>query len=136
MSVYIDTSAFYAVVDASDSNHQSAVLTWKHLLDRDEVLFTSNYVVAEMVALLHHRFGTKIVRRFVGDNLPAVFVRWVDQATHDAALGAMLSTRGKRGPSLVDYVSFETINRNKIDSVFAYDRRFEDRGFNLVGSQP
>jgi predicted nucleic acid-binding protein len=133
VSVYVDTSVFYAIVDSTDSNHRSAAETWQSLLQKDETLVTSIYVVTEIVALLHNRFGTDVVYRFVQDDLPAVTIQWIDQATHNAALSAMLATPGRRGPSLTDCVSFEIIRASRIDSVFVYDRHFEGRGFRLVG---
>ena len=133
MSVYIDTSAFYAIVDTTDANHRPAVQVWQSLLRDGEALVTSLYVVTETVALLHHRFGTDVVSRFVQDDLPVVSVHWIDQATHSAALGAMLATPGRSGPSLTDCASFEIIRGSRIDRVFAYDRHFRSRGFDLVG---
>ena len=132
MSVYVDTSAFYAIVDAKDSNHTPAADTWRRLISAGEYLITSSYVVTEIIALLHHRLGTEVVYRFVQDDLPAVEVEWIDQATHNVALGAMLSAPGRSGPSLTDCVSFEVIRESRIERVFAYDRHFQGRGFDLV----
>jgi predicted nucleic acid-binding protein len=133
VNVYIDTSAFYAIVDATDAHHRSAVQTWQDLLREGDALVTSLYVVTEAVALLHHRFGTEVVSRFLQDDLAVVSVHWIDQATHSAALGAMLAISGRSGPSLTDCASFEIIRGSRIDRVFAYDRHFQDRGFGLLG---
>lgn len=133
MSVYVDTSAFYAIVDTTDANHPAAASMWQHLIDEDEVLFTSSYVITETVALLHNRLGTEVVRRFVEDNLPAVQVQWIDQPTHDIALGAMLAVAGKRGPSLTDCANLEVMRQLKTQSIFAYDQHFSEIGLIVVG---
>ena len=134
MSVYIDTSAFYAIVDATDANHASASAVWQRLLDEDEILLTSSYVVTEMIALLHNRFGTEIVQRFVQDNLTAVQVQWVDQPAHERALAAMLTTPGKRGPSLTDCTNLEIMRQLKTESIFAYDQHFVSLGLSVLGN--
>ncbi|MBW1698131.1 MAG: hypothetical protein JRH18_09280 [Deltaproteobacteria bacterium] len=41
--VFVDTSAFYALMDRSDRNHSKAALLWKHLLQEEYYLLTSNY---------------------------------------------------------------------------------------------
>lgn len=133
MSTYVDTSAFMSIANSNDDRHQSAVKTWSRFLDEGEILVTSNYVVVETVALLHSRHGTPAVRRFTEDLLSVVLIEWVDAQIHTGALSAVLASSGKQSPSLVDCVSFEIINRSRIDTVFAYDRRFQDRGFNVVG---
>lgn len=132
MNVFIDSSAFYALVDAADANHRAAVTVWQSLLRQNEPLVTSNYVITEMVALLHHRFGTDVVRRFVTDNLPVVQVHWVEQSLHDSALGAMLAITSKSGPSLTDCTSLELMRRLDIRRVFAYDRHFENLGLTVL----
>jgi uncharacterized protein len=133
MTVFVDTSAFYAIVDTTDAHHASAMKTWQSLLGHDDRLITSLYVVTETIALLHNRLGTEVVSRFAQDNLPVVMVLWTDLAVHNLALGAMLATPGRSGPSLTDCVSFESIRTHRIDQVFAYDQHFMNRGFNLVG---
>ncbi len=97
------------------------------------MLYASSYVVTETVALLLNRLGTNVVRRFMDDNLPAVEVVWIDQPMHKAALTAMLATPGRRGPSLTDCANMEVMRHLKCDTIFAYDRRFEGRGFNVIG---
>ncbi|MHB9035368.1 MAG: type II toxin-antitoxin system VapC family toxin [Armatimonadota bacterium] len=133
MSVYIDTSAFYAIIDATDGNHQRAVSCWRNILQQGESLVTSSYVVTEIVALLHNRFGTDVVRRFVDDDLPVVDIYWADASIHDSAIRAMLTFRGKRGPSLTDCAGLEIVRLLGIQQVFAYDRHFENHGVGLVG---
>ncbi len=133
MSAYIDTSAFYAIVDTTDENHADAVSTWQNLLQQTEPLVTSSYVLTETIALLHTRLGTDVVRRFVEDNLPAVTVQWADEVTHSAALGAMLSTPGRRGPSLTDCVGLEVMRQLNTRTIFAYDQHFANLGVTVLG---
>jgi predicted nucleic acid-binding protein len=132
LSVFVDTSGFLAVLDTGESNHRYAAEAWLGLLREDALLITTNYVVVETIALLHQRFGVGLVRRFSDDVLPAVSILWVDEQTHSMAIRSVIAG-SRRGPSLVDCVSFRVIASSEVQSVFAYDRHFADRGYNLCG---
>ena len=133
MSIYIDSSAFLAVIDASDKFHPSAVSVWQELLDQQERLVISSYTLIETIAVLHSRLGTIVVTRFLSDLLPAVEVVWADVSDHKAAVLAMLVRPGKSGPSIVDCMSFHVIRQRQIGDVFTYDKHFQGHGFNVIG---
>lgn len=127
MTVYADTSAFYAMFDAADANHERAARSWSELVRNRNRALTSNYVIVENCALLERRLGMSAVRRFVDDVVPALSVTWVDEPLHDSGLNATLAA-GKNGPSLVDCVSFAIIRRLSVAKAFAFDKHFIDQG--------
>lgn len=131
MSVFVDTSAFFAVLDAGDANHKAAVGRWSGILDSSERLVTSNYVVLEVSTLLQHRIGMKALRAFHEDVMPAIRVLWVTEQIHNAALGALLAA-GRRRLSLTDCESFEIMRVNDIRAAFAFDRHFAESGFKVI----
>ena len=53
--VFIDTSAFLAVLDADDEVHEEAKKTWEHLITTNELMRCSNYVLLETFALVQRR---------------------------------------------------------------------------------
>ncbi len=57
MSVFVDTSALLAVLDAGDAQHPPARAAWQTLLERDERLITTSYVPVETFALVQNRLG-------------------------------------------------------------------------------
>jgi uncharacterized protein len=134
LSVYIDTSAFLTILDADDANHEIARSMWISLVESREVVVTSNYVVVESAALLQSRVGVDAVRWLQEDMLGVVVVEWVDESLHVSAMNAVLSG-SRRGPSLVDCVGFEMVRQRPTLRVFAYDRHFENRGFELIGQE-
>lgn len=133
MMTYIDTSAFLAMLDPSDHRYSRAVQTWQMLVDREDRLLISSYVLIETISVLHRRFGMHVVGRFLADIMPVLEIAWMDVNFHTIAVSALLSHPGKGGPSLVDCMSFEVIRQQRIQDVFAYDKHFEGRGFTVIG---
>ena len=57
MTVLVDTSALYAVLDRDDEFHGVAHDAWTHVLSGDDELLVSNYIVLEAFALIQSRVG-------------------------------------------------------------------------------
>jgi predicted nucleic acid-binding protein len=131
MKVFIDTSAFFALLDRDDQNHGSAKKSWIRLLDSNSLFITSNYVILETFALLQNRLGIVAARGFQEDLMPILHVEWVDSNIHNLAVSGLLAA-SKRKLSLVDCSSFEIIRRMSIKSVFAFDSHFRDQGFDCL----
>ena len=134
MSVFVDTSALYALLVETEEDHRAVLRSFEQLLRKDRALFTTNYVVVESAALLQHRFGLAPIRDLVDRLLPVVTVRWVTEALHRRGF-ARLVARDRRQLSLVDCVSFEFMEEEGIQQALALDRDFEDEGFNTLPSQ-
>ena len=131
MSVFVDTSAFYAVFDADDEEHPRAREAWEGLVSGEDLLFTSNYVLVETLALLQSRLGIEAVRVFHDAAAALLRVLWVDRGVHREAVTAFL-TVGRRRLSLVDCSSFALMRRHGLDTAFAFDDHFSEQGFAAV----
>ena len=131
MSIFADTSAFYAVLDADDEEHSRARETWRGLVSAEGPLFTSNYVLVETLALLQSRLGIEAVRVFDDAVVPLLRVLWVDDGVHREAVSAVL-TAGRRSLSMVDCSSFVLMRRHGLDTAFAFDDHFPEQGFATV----
>jgi predicted nucleic acid-binding protein len=131
MRVFIDTSAFYALLDRDDENHRRAKDLWTHLLKNENTLLTSNYVLVEAFALIQHRLGVEAVRGFQNDILPLVNVEFVAAELHRSGMNALLSA-SRRNLSLVDCVSFEILRTLEIRTAFAFDPHFKEQGFHIL----
>jgi len=130
MSVFVDTSALLAVLDADDDSHAPAGRIWGDLLQRAEDLFCTSYVLVECFALVQNRLGVAAVRVLVEDVLPVIRVHWVAPEEHRAGVSALL-TAGRRDLSLVDCVSFDCMRRLGVPEAFAFDQDFVEQGFRL-----
>ncbi len=129
-SVFVDTSAFYAVLDRDDSNHADSEPAWERLLGSDTLL-TSNYVLVETTALVQHRLGMPALRAFSNDVVPLLSVLWVSEQQHRAALEAVLAASRKK-LSLVDCVSFQIMRDHGVETAFCFDAHFREQGFRTI----
>ena len=55
--LFVDTSAYFALTDKRDENHEAAVHFIHELIRERAELLTTNYIVAEMHTLLLNRIG-------------------------------------------------------------------------------
>ncbi|MHB1040956.1 MAG: type II toxin-antitoxin system VapC family toxin [Desulfobacteria bacterium] len=129
--IFIDTSAFYALLDGDDAEHSRALRLWEKEPPVEGGLVTTNYVVLESMALLQTRLGMPAVRVFREAILPLVRIEWIDEAVHAQAVSALIAA-DRRGLSLVDLSGFETMLRLGIRSAFTFDRHFRQYGFQTL----
>lgn len=127
MAVFVDTSAFLAVINAADDEHTRASETWANLLAAGEPLITSNYTPVEAMTILQRWRGMEPVRRFQDSIVPLLRIIWVDPDIYDRSV-TMLLAAGRRQLSLVDCVSFVLIQQYDVERAFAFDRHFDQQG--------
>src|SRR5271157_4555452 len=121
MVTFVDTSAFYALLDADDENHSRSAATWRHIMASDEQhVVSTNYVLVETFALVQSRLGLDAVREFQEDLVPVLSVEFVTPEIHRLGIAALLAA-SRRGLSLVDCVSLEVMRDLGIKSVFTFD---------------
>ena len=129
MAIFVDTTALYALLDPSDELHERA-LSFARSADAADLL-THNYVVVETTALAHGRLGPAQVRALRDDALRSIEIRWIDADVHERAFAALVAAARQR-PSFVDWVSFDVMRQEGIDTAFAFDRDFRLQGFETV----
>ena len=131
MNVLVETSAFLAVLDRDDANHAAAGAVWENLNQGESGLVFHNYVMVETSAVILRRLGMEALRVFERDVVPVLEIVWVPREIHEAAAGAQM-VAGRRDPSLVDCVSFEVMRRTGLNTAFAFDRHFEEFGYERI----
>jgi len=131
MNIFVDTSAFLAILDAQDPNHERADQIWKILLGQGDPLVSTNYVVVETISLVQRRFGLLAAQEFQDVIVPLLEIEWVDQTTYSIAM-QLLFLANQRRLNLVDCVSFAVMNRLKISTAFVFDKHFNQQGFTCL----
>ncbi len=120
MSVFVDTSVWYAGVDGSDVDHERA----KAILAAEEILITTDHVLVETWLLLRNRIHRKAAERF-----------WDGLRNGIAAIEpvglADLETAWQIGQafpdqdfSLADRTSFAVMRRLGIERAASFDNHF------------
>ena len=130
MNIFIDTSAFLAVLDESDRYHKAAQPFWTKIINENNVLICHNYILVETSAVLLRRIGIKAVRVFEQDIVPILHIIWLTKEVHSAAVSTHLMAN-RRSLSLVDCVSFEVMHRTGVRKTFAFDRHFKEYGYEI-----
>ena len=131
MSLFVDTSALLAFLDADQPRHTDVIDAWERAIVEERHLFTSNYVLVESFALVQRRLGVEALRALADVLVPMLRALWIDEELHAAAVAALLAA-GRRKLSLVDCTSFELMRRHGLTEAFALDDDFARQGFALV----
>jgi predicted nucleic acid-binding protein len=129
VTLFVDTSALYALMDRDDLNHSNAAQFWNQLSPA-ESLFTHNYVLVETSALVQRRLGVEALRVLIDELTLPISTVFVDRMVHEAAVSGVLGAQ-LRQLSLVDMVSFEVMRRAGIRAAFAFDDHFARFGFDI-----
>ena len=120
MSVFVDTSVWYAAADSSDAGNARA----KAILASGEPLVTSDHVLIETWILLRSRIRRQAAERFwEGLRSGVAAVEAVGPADLEAAwqIGAAYRDQGF---SIVDRTSFAVMRRLGIDRAASFDDDF------------
>lgn len=126
----LDTSGLLCLLHRAETHHHRACAAYKAA----ERKWTSNYVVAELVALATvRRLPRPIVLSFIEDLLenPEITTLWVDETLHREAL-RLLSNRKDKHYSLCDAVSFVSMRRFGVNEALTTDHHFEQEGFRIL----
>lgn len=132
-AAFTDTSAYYALVDEQDRDHPEAVARFARLTRERWHLVTTNFVVAELHALLLHRLGRAVAARvlFDVDHSPGVTLVRVSESQEQRAR-AIISRYTDKDYSLTDATSFAVMEELGLNSAFSFDRHFGQYGYRLM----
>ena len=128
MSVFVDTSALIAFLDAEDPAHGVCREAWRQAALDAEGLVTTDYIVVEAATVAQRRWGLGAVRTLVDEYLPLIEVGPVSAEDRTAAIGALFAA-DRRRLSLVDCVSFTVMRRLGIREYLGLDPHFREQGF-------
>lgn len=136
MTLFVDTSAFYAAVDDGDTNNRRA----RSILAAGDRLVTTDHVLVESWLLIRHRLSRFAAERF-WSGLRATGVGVESVTTSDLDVAWVI---GENFPdqdfSIVDRTSFAVMQRLGVHRVATFDNDFaifrfgqrRDRAFDVV----
>lgn len=132
--VFIDTSAFVALRNSAEREHQAARTALTALMSERTPLCTSDYVFAETYTALLVRVGRNEAiewgRRFRAGE--AIELIRVEEDVEQEAW-SILESHADKEWSYVDATSFALMDREGMTTALAYDHPFAQRGLVLPG---
>lgn len=132
-AVFVDTSAFYVLVNDRDATHDEAVAILRGVQGEDREIVTSNFVVAETHALLVRRLGRNVAIEFVRSiHAGLATVVRVEEADEERAV-AIIEGYADKAFSYTDATSFAVMERLGVTTAFSFDRHFPQFGLVTLG---
>lgn len=128
--IFIDTSAWIALVDKDDSHHKEAASSYPPLLKNCRNLITSNLVIAETYIVIVNELGHKPAIDFL-EKLkasPRILKVYSNEDTEEEG-ELILAKYGDQNFSYTDAVSFVIMKRQRIKKAFCFDKHFLIAGF-------
>jgi hypothetical protein len=128
--IFVDTSAWYALVDSDDADHKTAAA---FLASNTMPLITTNFIFSETVTLIRYRIGHEAARSFGQKLMESSFVRVfaVTPADEERAWDIFSKYRDQDF-SFVDCTSFAVMERMKLSRAFGFDRHFSVMRYAVV----
>jgi predicted nucleic acid-binding protein len=132
MIYFVDTSAWLALFDASDKYHPFATNGLNLLLGTPVTFLTSDYVFDETVTLLLKREGQKQAVGYGNWVLSAENIELI-RVGEDVwqAAWEMFQRYDDKQWAFTNCTSFVLMRQHNLHRAFAFDRHFEQAGFQL-----
>ena len=128
--MFVDTGAWYALLDRDDTNHHAAVKFKDSLV---YPLMTSNYIADEVITLTRNRLGHKVAVE-IGQKLWSESIAnliYMTPQDEKRAWEIFVKYQDKAF-SFTDCTSFALMERIGIIEVFAFDEHFRQYGNFIV----
>lgn len=132
MSLFVDSSAWIGLFGRADKYYHPASQAFSTLNTQPQHLFTSDYVIDETLTHILITYGRHNALRFGRWVLSASFVDIlrVDENVWQAAW-EMFQNYDDKQWAFTDCTSFALMRQHNLHRAFAFDRHFEQAGFQL-----
>jgi predicted nucleic acid-binding protein len=131
--LFVDTSAWLAVLDTDDANHSTASSVYPNALKSYRHLVTTNLIIAESYILIRRNLGHREAVTFL-DRIkisPRIEKVYAD-AELEGQAEEILRRYHDQLFSYTDAVSFALMHQRNIEEAFTFDRHFTVAGFMQV----
>ncbi len=129
-SLFVDSSAWYAVADRKDYYHRQAAVFLTEAISAQTRLVTTNHVVGESYTLIRGRLGYQPAQQFLASLEQTIRLQRVFVAeSQEEEAYALLGRYKDHDFSFVDATSFVVMKALGIREAFAFDHHFSAAGF-------
>lgn len=131
--IFVDTSAWDAIADAGDPNHEMSLLFNDEIADRCRLVVT-NYVLDELYTLLMMNVGHQRTVDFkrkldVLAQEGILVIIWVSEDIATEAWTVFEQFNVDKQWSFTDCVSYVVMKQREIVEAYAFDQHFAQMGF-------
>lgn len=133
LEVFVDTSAWVAVIDAHDKYHAPAREAYSRLIGERRTLITTNMVIAETYILVRRTGGHAQAMRLLHSLRGSPRLQKVrSDAGLESRAVDILERHSDQDFSYADAVSFAIMLERGVEEAFTFDKHFAAMGFRVV----
>jgi predicted nucleic acid-binding protein len=126
-SIFVDTSAHFALANIKDIDHEDATKFLEQLLQEHVVLFVSNFIIAETYTLMLRKIGRDKAIDYIENLKKTAEIERISMIDEKRAWEIILKYKDKDF-SYTDATSFALMERLELSEAFAFDDHFEQYG--------
>lgn len=134
--IFVDTSAFLALVNEKDKNHTAAARFLEDIKNgriKIRKIITSDYVIDETLTRIRYAVGQKEAVQWGKDILASNVVEKLEVGRELFELAwELFQTYDDKKLSFTDCTSFAIMKKKGIEKAFSFDGDFERTGFILL----
>ncbi|MCX9083361.1 MAG: type II toxin-antitoxin system VapC family toxin [Candidatus Methanoperedens sp.] len=134
--IFVDTSAFLAIVNEKDNNHKAAKTFLEGIKNgkvRVKKIITSDYIIDETLTRIRYSVGHKEAVKWGKDILASRVVEKMDVGKELFELAwEIFENYEDKKLSFTDCTSFALMKKRNVEKVFSFDKDFENMGFSLL----
>lgn len=127
MKIFIDTSAFVALLVDKEKHHREATEKYQEYRQQKAILLTSHYILDELFTrLLYYRLDIKKTVEKIKESIAVneLTVLQIDEALFEKALEIFLKF-SEHKISFTDATTYVLYKDFKLDEIFTLDRDFK-----------
>jgi uncharacterized protein len=130
--VFVDSSAYLALLDTDDEHHRQAIATLQELAQARYRQFTTHVLLIESHALILSVLGRGRAAQFLKDMEESNTVVIRARAADEERAKQILFQYTDKDFSFADAISFAVMERLTIRLAFTFDRDFAQYGFPVL----
>jgi len=134
--IFVDTSAFLALVNEKDNNHAAAIQFLEEIKNgkiRIKKIITSDYIIDETLTRIRYSVGYKEAVEWGTDILASKVIEKIEIGSEIFEYSwELFQTYNDKKLSFTDCTSFASMKKKGIEKVFSFDSDFERIGFVLL----
>lgn len=132
-SIFLDTDAVVALARVDDSNHSKAIELQKLIDSGGAKIYTSDFVVGEIITVLSQRSGVGKAIEIGGQIMSGdITIIYVSKEQMKRAL-QKFSKQTSKNSRFTDMVNMVLMDELKIDTIFSFDEHYPKNGYKLLG---